>query len=389
MGWGRCGVSDGLAERGREAFRRRFFPEADAARWSDWRWQVRHRLRDLPALARVLNLSDPERQGWERREGGLPVAVTPYYAALMDPDDCLDPLRRTLLPVVDELVRSAGESEDPLDEVRDTVAPGVIRRYTDRVVILATGVCATYCRYCTRSRLVGGRIHPEGHWDQAIAYVAAHPEIRDVLVSGGDPLMLSTRKLDTLLTRLRAIPHVELLRLGTRMPLVLPMRVTRKLVAMLKRHHPLAVSLHATHPAELTPEAGVALARLADAGIMLAGQTVLLAGINDSLETLRALMRGLLRNRVRPYYLYQCDPIPGSGHFRVPVEQGIRLMEGLVGHLSGYAVPRYVIDAPGGGGKIPVGPVTLVGRDAEGVLLKSHLGGIYRYPDPPEGKRSH
>ncbi|MBF0191327.1 MAG: KamA family radical SAM protein [Magnetococcales bacterium] len=381
-------MSDGAEEKGREGFRRRFHPEVDAARWSDWRWQVRHRLGDAQALGRVLTLSEAERAGLARRGGGLPVAVTPYYAALMDPDDCQDPLRRTLLPVGDELRRAAGESEDPLDEARDTVAPGVIRRYPDRVVILATGVCATYCRYCTRSRLVGGRVHAAGHWDQAIAYVAAHAEIRDVLVSGGDPLMLSTRKLDTLLTRLRAIPHVELLRIGTRMPLVLPMRVTRKLVAMLKRHHPLAVSLHAIHPAELTPEAGVALARLADAGIMLAAQTVLLAGINDSVETLRALMRGLLRNRVRPYYLYQCDPIPGSGHFRVAVDRGIELMAGLVGHVSGYAVPRYVIDAPGGGGKIPVGPVTLVGRDAEGVLLKSHLGEIYRYPDPPEAKRS-
>ncbi|MBF0340237.1 MAG: KamA family radical SAM protein [Magnetococcales bacterium] len=350
-------------------------------RWSDWRWQLRHRCRNLRQLERFLELSPPERQALEQTREILPVAITPYYLSLMHPGDPQDPLRRTLVPVMGEFATLPGDSPDPLDEARDTVVPGVIRRHPDRVVLLATGVCATYCRYCTRSRLVGGGEKLTGHWDQAIAYIADHPEIRDVLISGGDPLLLSTSRLDGLLTRLRAIPHVELLRIGSRIPLVLPMRITRKLVDMLRKHHPLAVSLHAIHPRELTPLAQTALARLADAGIMLAGQTVLLAGINDSLPVLADLMRGLLRNRVRPYYLYQCDPIPGSGHFRVPVEQGLRLMAGLQGHMSGYAVPRFVIDAPGGGGKIPLASETVVGRDARGWLLKNHLGEIFCYPE--------
>ncbi|MBF0213100.1 MAG: KamA family radical SAM protein [Magnetococcales bacterium] len=372
---------DGSDER--ERFRRVFYPEADAARWSDWRWQVRHRLRDGHALARVLNLSETERVALARRAGGLPVAVTPYYASLMHPDDPRDPLRRTVIPVDDEDRLAPGERPDPLDERRDTVVPGVIQRHPDRVVILATGVCATYCRYCTRSRLVGGGERLTGHWEAAIAHVASDSRIRDVLISGGDPLMLSTRRLGELLTRLRAIPHVELLRIGSRMPLVLPMRITRKLVALLRRHQPLVVSIHATHPAELTAEAARGLARLADAGILLAGQTVLLAGINDAPETLRSLLRGLLRHRVRPYYLYQCDPIPGSAHFRVPVEEGIALVERVGRDLSGLAVPRYVIDAPGGGGKIPIGPVTMVGREPGHLVLRNAHGQIYRYPDPP------
>ncbi|MBF0628111.1 MAG: KamA family radical SAM protein [Magnetococcales bacterium] len=364
-------------------FRRRFFSGVSDRQWSDWRWQLRHRLRNRADLERMLVLSAAERSALERSGGGLPVAIPPYYAALMNPDDPLDPLRRTLVPVVGEWQGGVGEAADPLHERRDTVVPGVIRRHPDRVVLLATGVCASYCRYCTRSRLVGGRERLTGHWEGALTYIAAHPEIRDVLISGGDPWMVSTRRLDHLLTRLRAIPHIELLRIGTRMPMVLPMRVTGKLVAMLRRYQPVVVSLHATHPAELTPEAMQALARLADAGIMLAAQTVLLAGINDSVAILRELFQQLLCNRVRPYYLYQCDPIPGSAHLRVPVDAGIALVERLSGEVSGLALPRYVIDAPGGGGKIPVGPVTWVGREPGRILLRNPHGQIFSYPDPP------
>ncbi|MBF0262416.1 MAG: KamA family radical SAM protein [Magnetococcales bacterium] len=354
--------------------------------WSDWRWQLRHRFRDATSLARVLHLSDSEQTALDRHTQAIPWAITPYYAALMDPENPLHPLRRTLVPTLAEHIVTPGESIDPLDETTAIVAPNLIRRHIDRVVLLTTDLCAGYCRYCTRSRLVG-----EGKpitWEPALAYITTHPEIRDVLISGGDPLLLSTNRLECLLKRLRAIPHVELIRIGSRMPLLVPMRVTRKLVGMLKPYHPLGLSLHATHPDELTPEAGASLERLADAGILLAGQTVLLAGINDDLETLRTLMRGLVRHRVRPYYLYQCDPISGSGHFRVPVSRGLTLMEGLVGHLSGYAVPRYVIDAPGGGGKIPIAPATLAGREGDDLLIKNHLGQFYRYPDPEiEGEK--
>ncbi|MBF0614124.1 MAG: KamA family radical SAM protein [Magnetococcales bacterium] len=364
-------------------FCRRFFPEVTAAQWSDWRWQLRHRLQDLGTLERFFCLSAGERAALEQRGSGLPVAVTPYYAALLDPDHPGDPLRRTVLPVADEWVRAVGEAEDPLDEARDRVVNGLIHRHPDRVVFLASHSCAAYCRYCTRSRLVGQKQKLNDRWEQALAYIAAHGEIREVLVSGGDPLLLSTARLTALLSRLRAIPHVELVRLGSRIPMVLPMRVTKRLVAMLQRFQPLVMSIHVTHPAELTTEALRALHRLADAGVMLVSQTVLLAGINDDFATMSRLLRSLVRHRVRPYYLYQCDPIWGSAHFRVPVEQGIALVEQLARELSGLALPRYVIDAPGGGGKITIGPVTMVGREAGFLVLKDASGRIWRYPDPP------
>lgn len=367
----------------RVRFCQRFFSDATWSQWSDWRWQLRHRLRQRADLERIFQLSSDERQALEQSGQGIPVAIPPYYAALIRREDPEDPLRRTVLPVGQEWLRGVGEAEDPLDEGRDQAVPGVIHRHADRVVLLASGVCAAYCRYCTRSRLVGKSPHPFGHWDPAIAYIEAHADIREVLVSGGDPLMLSTRRLADLLARLRAIPHVGLLRIGTRMPMVLPMRVTGKLVRMLKRFQPVVVSIQVTHPAELTGEAQLALARLADAGIMLVSQSVLLSGINDSPAILSRMWRGLLHQRVRPYYLYQCDPIWGSAHFRVPVEQGIALMVQLSGELSGLALPRYVIDAPGGGGKIAVGPATIVGREPGVLLLRNPQGRICRYPDPP------
>ncbi|MBF0428747.1 MAG: KamA family radical SAM protein, partial [Magnetococcales bacterium] len=314
----------------------------------------------------------------------FPLAITPYYASLMDRQDSNDPLRRTHIPVMGEYRVLPGEADDPLCEEQNTVVPGVVHRYPDRVLFLVTGVCATYCRYCSRSRMIGDQAQLARSWDTAIDYIAMHPEIRDVLVSGGDPLRLANGLLDSLLRRLRAIPHVEFLRIGSKIPLVLPMRITAKLVKILKKYHPLAMSIHATHPKELTLEANQALSRLADAGIMLGSQTVLLRGINDNLETIRPLMHGLLKNRVKPYYLYQCDPIRGSGHFRTPVETGMSIIAGLRGHTSGYAVPDYVIDAPGGGGKIPLAANGMVGREAGMVLLKNYQAEIYRYPDPVE-----
>lgn len=368
------------------AFRRRFFPEASLSEWNDWRWQLRSRIKSLQQLERVFVLSDEERGAVMRHQGSLPVGITPYYASLMSRDDPSEPLRRTHIPVGEEYLKTPGEADDPLGEDHDAAVPGLVHRYPDRVLFLSTAFCSTYCRYCTRSRMVGeagGDYNfSKSQWDQALAYIEAHTEIRDVLISGGDPLTLSDDRLDYLLGRLRAIKHVEFVRLGTKVPTVMPMRVTKSLTQILKKHHPLWMSIHFTHPRELTREVTESTARLADAGIPLGSQTVLLQGINDEVEIMRKLYHGLLMRRVRPYYLYQCDPITGSSHFRTPVSKGIEIIEGLRGHTTGYAVPQYVIDAPGGGGKIPLLPEYLVGRDGDDILIRNFEGGVYRYPDP-------
>ncbi len=373
-----------------QAFRRRFFPTATPEEWFDWHWQLRHRITDFGALSAMVCLSDEEYRALACRDHGLPVAVTPYYASLIDPYDPAQAIRRTVIPVEGEFRASYGEAADPLGEEKDTPVPGLVHRYPDRVLFLATGFCSTYCRYCTRSRLVGnGCSHAAGPdtWQRAIAYIASHPEVRDVLLSGGDPLTLSDEHLAWLLCRLRKIPHVEMLRIGTKVPMVLPQRVTPALTRMLRRFHPLWMSIHVTHPEELTPEAAQACQRLADAGIPLGSQTVLLAGINDKVETMRRLVHGLLRIRVKPYYLYQCDPIPGSAHFRTPVCKGLEVIAGLRGHTTGYAVPTYVVDAPGGGGKIPLLPEYVVGREGDDLLLRNYEGRTFRYPDGPAVRR--
>ena len=368
------------------AFRKRFFPNASDQDWNDWRWQLQNRIRDLPGLERILNLSLDERTAVERHTGSLPVGMNPYYASLLDRDDPLQPLRRTVVAVNAEYVHTRGEMADPLAEDSDSPVPGIVHRYPDRVLFLVTGFCAVYCRYCTRSRMVG---NPGGEyrfdtsqWQRAIDYIAATPAVRDVLISGGDPLSLSDEKLDWLLTRLRAIQHVEFVRIGSKMPAVTPQRITPGLVKMFRRHHPLWMSLHFMHPDELTPEVEEACGRLADAGVPLGSQTVLMAGINDDVETLKQLFHGLLRFRVRPYYLFQCDLILGTAHFRVPVERAFEIVRGLRGHTSGYAVPTFAIDAPGGGGKIALLPESIVGREGDDVLLRNFEGKVYRYPDP-------
>lgn len=368
------------------AFARKFFPDATPAEWDDWRWQFRKRIRTLAELERLFVLSDEERDAIQRHKGSLPVGITPYYASLMSRHDADDPLRRTHIPVGTEYLQTPGEADDPLGEDHDAAVPGLVHRYPDRVLFLVTGTCSTYCRYCTRSRMVGAvggeYTFSKSQWEKALAYIEAHTEIRDVLLSGGDPLTLADEPLEYLLTRLRAIKHVEFLRIGTKVPVVLPMRVTRNLTRILKKMHPLWMSIHFTHPSELTKEVTESTARLADAGIPLGSQTVLLKGINDEVETMKSLYHGLLMRRVKPYYLYQCDPITGSSHFRTPVEKGLEIIEGLRGHTTGYAVPHYVIDAPGGGGKIPVVPDYLVGRDGEDVVLRNFEGRTYRYKDP-------
>src|SRR5579871_6254335 len=368
------------------AFYQRFFPGTSATEWNDWHWQFRARVRTLDDLSRIFVLSDDERAAVSRHKGSLPVGITPYYASLMDREDPSEGLRRTHIMTGEEYLRGPGEADDPLAEDHDTVAPGLVHRYPDRVLFLATGTCSTYCRYCTRSRLVGnpgGEYHfSTRQWGDAIAYLEAHTEVRDVLLSGGDPLTLADDKLDWLLSRLRAIPHIEFLRIGTKMPVVTPQRVTRGLIRVLKKHHPLWMSLHFTHPAELTREVTEATARLADAGVPLGSQTVLLKDINDDAAVMKQLMHGLLKNRVKPYYLYQCDPIRGSAHFRTGVDKGLEIIKALRGHTTGYATPLFVIDAPGGGGKIQLAPDPVAGRDGDDLLLRNFEGDIYRYPDP-------
>jgi lysine 2,3-aminomutase len=366
------------------AFRRRHFPDASDRQWHDWRWQLRQRIRTLDRLEQVVVLDGHERRALTQGGSLLPFAVTPYYMSLIDPDDSDQALRRTVIPAQMEFLRTYGEADDPLGEDGHSPVEGLIHRYPDRVLFLVHDFCSTFCRYCTRSRVVGqGELRPDRERLQAgLDYIRSHPEVRDVLLSGGDPLMLSDEKLDWILGELRRIPHVQFIRIGTKVPSVLPQRVTPQLVRMLRKHHPLFLSVHFTHPDECTPEAVRACRRLADAGIPLGSQTVLLKGVNDDVEVMKQLMHRMLMMRVRPYYLYQCDPISGSAHFRTTVARGLEIIRGLRGWTTGYAVPTYVIDAPGGGGKIPLQPDAIVGRDGDDLLLRNFAGDVHRYPDP-------
>lgn len=368
-----------------EEFYQRFYPDSKPNDWSNWKWQVRNRIRTYNELTRFLVLQADESKAIDLHSGSLPLGITPYYLSLFDEFDSLQGLRRTHVPVEGEFLTSYGEARDPLGEDGHSAVPGLIHRYPDRVLFLTTGFCATYCRYCTRSRLVGGNSEYSfnlSQWEKAIQYIEAHSEIRDCLLSGGDPLSIGDDKLEWLLNRLRNIKHLEFIRIGTKIPVVMPQRITPQLVKMLKRFHPLWMSIHFTHPDELTPEVQLACSRLANAGIPLGSQTVLLKGINDEVGIIKTLMHGLLKNRVRPYYLYQCDPITGSNHFRTSVEKGLEIIEGLRGHTTGYAIPTFVVDAPGGGGKIPISPNYILGREGKDLILRNYAGGQYRYPDP-------
>jgi len=373
-----------------EQFRKRFYHGIPKALWNDWHWQVGNRIRSLAQLKVMLDLSEAETAALSSTNGQqLPAAITPYYMSLISHSDPDQALRRTMIPTLYERMTSPGEADDPLSEDSQSPVPGLVHRYPDRVLLLVHDFCAAYCRYCTRSRVVGrGKLFPaRSRLEAALAYIRSKETIRDVVLSGGDPLLLGDDRLNWILDQLRRIPHVEIIRIGTKVPAVLPQRVTPKLVRMLQHYHPLWMSLHFTHPDECTPEAYKACALLADAGIPMGSQTVLLKGINDSVETMKRLVHHLMRMRVRPYYLYQCDPILGSGHFRTPVERGIEIIRGLRGFTSGYAVPTYVIDTPGGGGKIPVSPEYLQGRQGSDLLLRNFEGKGFRYrdpcPDPP------
>jgi lysine 2,3-aminomutase len=366
-------------------FRKRHFPGVKTTEWNDWRWQNRNRTRSLEQLERIISVTEEERAAILRHSGPLPIGVTPYYMSLIDAANPLQGLRRTTIPTLAEFDRTPGEEDDPLGEDGHSPVPGLVHRYPDRVLLLVTNFCSVYCRYCTRARLVGAsgeRALRKADIDRAIEYIAATPAVRDCLISGGDPLSLDEDRLEYVLSRLRAIPHLEFIRIGSKQPVVQPMRVTPALTKMLRRYHPLWMSLHFTHPDEVTPEVAEACGRLADAGIPLGSQTVLLKGVNDDVATLKKLFHALLKIRVRPYYLYQCDPISGSGHFRTTVDKGLELIAEMRGYTTGYAVPNYVVDAPGGGGKIAMLPDAVIGRDGDDLLLRNFAGEECRYPDP-------
>ncbi len=355
--------------------------------WRDWKWQIKHSIRDIPTFEKLLGIRfDAERR--EKLEATLarfPLSITPYYLSLIEVKDYAnDPIFYQAFPQAAELEILPGDMSDPLAEDKDSPAPGITHRYPDRVLFQVSNLCSMYCRHCTRKRRVGDRDFIPGRQvlDMGLAYIRKTPAVRDVLLSGGDPFMLSDDYLDWILTELDAIEHVEIVRIGTRMPVVLPYRITGDLVEMLKRHQPVWVNTHFNHPREITASSRQALARLADAGIPLGNQTVLLAGINDCPRIMRKLVHKLVQNRVRPYYLFQCDMSEGLSHFRTPVGKGIEIVESLIGHTSGLAVPTYVIDAPGGGGKIPVMPQYLISWNTNKVVLRNFEGVITTYKEP-------
>jgi lysine 2,3-aminomutase len=367
---------------------RGFWSDVSEADWNDWKWQLKHRITNAEQLQKFLPTLTPEEfAGAKLANTKLALAITPYFFNLIDPADENCPIRLQVIPKLAESHTAPWEMSDPVGEDSHSPVPGLVHRYPDRVLFLVTDRCAAYCRYCTRSRLVsnasGHDFHPE--FDKQIAYIAAHPEIRDVLLSGGDPLLLSDDKLENLLSRLRAIPHVEFLRIGSRIPTFLPQRITPELCAMLKKFHPLFMSVHSNHPRELTTEVRDALGRLADAGIPLGNQSVLLKHVNDDATVMKALVQKLLMCRVKPYYIYQCDLISGSAHLRTSVRKGIEIMQQLRGHTTGYAVPQYVIDAPGGGGKVPVNPEYVLSHNADRVVLRNYEGKIFEYPEAADG----
>jgi lysine 2,3-aminomutase len=357
-------------------------------KWNDWRWQLAHRLNTAEELGRLIHLTPEEITGLSAPRH-FRVDVTPYFASLIDPDDPTCPLRRQVIPTGKELVPFTAEMVDSLGEDAHSPVPGLVHRYPDRVLMLVTTQCASYCRYCTRSRIVGdpGAQFSRNDYDAQIRYIAGNPQVRDVLLSGGDPLTLPQRVLEELLRSLRAIPHIEILRIGSRVPVFLPQRITPDLVNILRQFHPLWLNVHVNHPKEITPEVETALALLADAGIPLGNQSVLLAGVNDCPNVMKDLVHKLVRNRVRPYYIYQCDLVHGAGHFRTPVAAGMQIIESLRGHTTGFAVPTFVIDAPRGGGKIPVMPNYLLSQSADRVVVRNFEGFITTYTEPQTYER--
>jgi lysine 2,3-aminomutase len=351
--------------------------------WDDWKWQLSHRLNTLQELQSFIRLTPEEVEGISA-DNKFRLDITPYFASLINPDDPCCPVRQQVIPKGRELAAFTSMMEDSLAEDAHSPVPGLVHRYPDRVLMLVTTQCASYCRYCTRSRIVGdpGATFSQKDFDAQVDYIERTPQIRDVLLSGGDPLTLNPRLLDQLLGRLRQIPHIEVLRIGSRVPVFLPQRINEEFAELVKKHHPLWINIHVNHPNEITPELAVACDRMADAGVPLGNQSVLLAGINDSVHIQRQLVQELVQMRVRPYYLYQCDMVAGAGHFRTTVSKGIEIIEGLRGHTTGFAVPQYIVDAPGGGGKVPVSPNYVLSQAPGRVVIRNFEGFITTYYEP-------
>ncbi len=365
--------------------RAKIYADVPDEKWNDWRWQLSHRLNTVEEIEKVLLLTESERKALQT-QGLFRVDITPYFISLIDPEDPNDPIRKQVIPVAEEMQSFTAMMEDSLAEDRHSPVPGLVHRYPDRVLMLVTTQCASYCRYCTRSRIVGdpGQTFKREEFEMQIEYLKRTPQVRDVLLSGGDPLVLAPKVLEELLTRLREIPHIEIVRIGSRVPVFMPMRVTQELCDMLAKFHPLWLNIHVNHPSEISKELADATDRLTKAGIPLGNQSVLLAGVNDNVHIQRQLVQDLVRIRVRPYYLYQCDLVEGAGHFRTPVAKGIEIMEGLRGHTSGYAVPQFIVDAPGGGGKIPLMPNYLLSMSDHKVILRNYEGYITTYEEPTD-----
>ncbi len=361
-----------------------YWAGSDTAGWETSAWQLKNRVTSLRQLEEHLVLSDEERAGVLLSGNKLAMAITPHYFNLIDRNDPGCPIRRQVIPRIEETWENPDEMADPCGEDSHMPVPGLVHRYPDRVLFLVTDRCAAYCRYCTRSRVVSGAGEQEleTNFEAAFRYLEEHTEVRDVLLSGGDALLFSDAKLERILKRLHAIPHLEFLRIGSRVPIFLPQRITPALCQMLQKYHPLWLSIHTNHPRELTIEVKEALERLANHGIPIGNQSVLLRGVNDNVETMKQLVQKLLRCRVRPYYLYQCDLIEGSAHLRTSISKGLEIIEGLRGHTTGYAIPQYVIDAPGGGGKVPINPDYVVHRDSTRVIIRNYEGKIFEYPEP-------
>ncbi len=359
------------------------YNDIPAEQWNNWHWQLSNRLNHPADFEPILQLTEAERKALNARDL-FRVDVTPYFVSLINPQDPHDPIRRQVIPTEGEMSDFTGMMEDSLAEDRHSPVPGLVHRYPDRVLMLVTTQCASYCRYCTRARIVGdpASTFTKAEFDQQLDYLRRTPQVRDVLLSGGDPLTLAPRVLEDLLARLREIPHIEVLRIGSRVPVFMPMRVTDELCEMLQRFHPLYLNIHVNHPNEITAELAEACDRLGRAGIPLGNQSVLLAGVNDCVHIQRRLVQALVRIRVRPYYLYQCDLVEGAGHFRTPVAKGIEIIEGLRGHTSGFAVPTYVVDAPGGGGKIPIMPNYLLSMSDHKIVVRNFEGFITTYEEP-------
>ena len=371
-----------------EARRKALFPDVPDEKWNDWHWQVSHRIPDVDTLKKYLPLTPEEEEGCRKALEHFRMAITPYYLTLIDPNDPNDPVRKQAVPTSNEAYRSPEDLLDPLEEDGDSPVPGLTHRYPDRVLFLITDQCAMYCRHCTRRRLAGQKdgARTRNQIDDCIEYIRNTPAVRDVLLSGGDALLMSDDRLEYILSELRKIDHVEIIRIGTRTPVVLPQRITPEFCTMIRKYHPVWLNTHFNHSNEITPDSMLACSRLADAGVQLGNQSVLLRGVNDCVHVMRKLVNGLVYMRVRPYYIYQCDLSLGLSHFRTPVAKGLEIIEGLRGHTSGFCVPTYVVDAPGGGGKIPVMPDYLISQNPDHIVLRNFEGVITTYKEPEEYK---